>query len=135
MDGPGDRRLSIGSLSLVDGKLWAGGEWARPSRDAVGHKDWTVTDEQVLVEIDRTTDKVQSETVFPRGTTVRGEDGSSLWLARPRTGRILQFSAPLERIVAAANVRATGAIVPAGDERVWVAHSSREFTLVHRLAR
>jgi hypothetical protein len=135
IDGPGDRRLSIGSLSLVDGRLWVGGEWARPSRDAVGNEDWTVTDEAVLVEIDPTTGKVQSETALPPGTTVRGEDRDSLWLGQPRAGRVLQFSAPEGRIVASADVRATGAIVPAGDQRVWVAHSSREFRLVHLVPR
>jgi hypothetical protein len=135
IDGPGGRRLSIGALTVIDGNLWAGGVWAQPARDTAGHQDWTVTDQAVLAEIDPATGKVRSVSPLPQGTVVRGDDGASIWLARPRVTRILQFSPTTRRIVASANVRATGAIVPAGEQRVWVAQSAREFRLVKLTAR
>lgn len=135
IDGPGRRRLSIGALSVIGGNLWVSGEWAQPSRDTAGHEDWTITDEAVLAEIDPDTGKVRSLSPLPRGTTVRGDDDSSVWLARPRASRIFQFSPTARRIVASANVRATGAIVPAGAQSVWVARSAREFKLVKLIAR
>ena len=135
IEGPGDRRLSIGALTLANGALWIGGEWATPSRDATGHRDYTITDEAVLVEVDPATGAVQSTTGLPHGSTLRSDSAGGLWLANPRRKELYEFSPRTRKIVASARVRAIGAVIPASGHRVWVASSANEFTLVDLGAR
>lgn len=135
IDGPGDRRLAVGSVIMGRGRLWVGGEWARPTRDTVGHPDYTLTGEAALAEVDASTGEVRSTSPLSPGTTLQGGDAGKLWLTNTRKRMVYEYSVAKRTIVATAHVRAVGPVIAAQGSRVWLASTSRELRSVRLVRR
>lgn len=130
INGPGGRRLNVGAMILSQGRLWVGGEWARPSRDAVGNPDYTVTGEAALAELDTQSGEVRSTSPLAPGTTLQGGDVGKLWLTNTRKRAVYEFSVADRRITATAHVRAVGPVIAAQGTRLWLASTKRELRSV-----
>jgi streptogramin lyase len=130
IDGPGSRRLNVGALVLSNGSLWVSGDWSRPSRDAVGHPDYTITGEAALAEVDAETGAVRSISPLDPGTALQGGDADKLWLTNTQKRTVYEFSPETRRITATAHVRAVGPVIAARGSRVWLASTKRELRSV-----
>ena len=135
IDGPGDRRLNVGALVLSHESLWVGGDWARPSRDAVGNTDYTITGEAALAEVDAQTGEIRSTSPLIPGTTLQGGDSSKLWLTNTRKRMVYEFNPVTRKIAATARVRAVGPVIAAQGNRVWLASTTRELRSVRLVSR
>lgn len=119
--GPEGRRLTITTLGLADGRVWATGAWARPT-DASGRPEYVASNEAALVELSPR-GQVLSTVSLPPGVGIVTSTGDSTWLSAWRSRDVFVRRGGTRAVVRAFRLPVPGQVIAALGGALWIAGS------------
>jgi hypothetical protein len=130
VDDEAGRRLSVSTLGILDGSIWATGGWAKPNPRG-SNLSYVAVDERGVVQLNAMSGRIERVVDFTGPLSTRANTGLRLWLSAMASSKIYVLDPGSSRLELAALLDEPGTVIGAVGEDLWVARPHQVLERFH----